>query len=184
MRPGLHAAVAVVLLIGLTGCMGDDDDSGADPSRALLEQQRDDVRSAAVRVIAAVEDELPGTRRPEKGRYQGCQSAGVDTFASFQYRLSVRIDVASAGGGDRASLPQLGTRLEGEGFSFAAASTGSEGQALQGTSASETGIAVTVTDRPQVGDFVLLELSGPCVDVPEEDSDRWLRDSEDEPLPQ
>ncbi|MGA8258497.1 MAG: hypothetical protein WB767_18145 [Nocardioides sp.] len=170
--------------------MGDDaaEDGESDSSRAELEQQRDDVRATAVRVIAAVEDELPGSRRPAQGRYQGCRSAGVDTFASFQYRLSVRIDgpeIAGtpAAGADRASLPQLGTRLAQEGFNFGAASTGSEGQALQGTSARETGIAIKVTDRPQVGDFVLLELSGPCIDVPPDDSDLWLRHSEDEPLP-
>ncbi len=144
-----------------------DDGGGPDASRAQLEQQRDDVRAAAVRVIAAIASELPGRPRREQGRYQGCQSAGIDTFASFQYRLSVRLDGAAPTSAERASLPQLGTRLEQEGFAFAAASTGSEGQSLQGTSASETGIAVSVTDRPQFGDFVLVELSGPCIDVPQ-----------------
>ncbi len=162
-------ALLVAALTGLTGCMGDDEP--AETSRDALEQQRVDVRAVATRTLAAVEEGLTGRRTQAGGRFQGCRSGGIDRFESFQYRYDARVDA-----GATATRPYL-AGLDAE---LGEVTDENGASVLRGT---RDGVEVSVVERPAAGDFVLVQLSGPCLEVSADDSDYWLRrDADNEPL--
>lgn len=161
----------------LAGCTGDDGAMDDDDPRQALEQQRRDARELAVEVLDLVEEALPGRRSRVSGDFRGCESGGLEHFRSFGYRLDARVDAAE--GADRPYATRLRRALEERGLE--ARTVRRPGTTLLRADRGEVG--VLLTERPGAGDFVLVAVSGPCVDVPEEQSGAWLRRTDEEPLP-
>ena len=172
------ALILVTLLVAvLAGCgpEGGDDVDGA-AAKERLERQRAEVREVSSTLIEAVERDLRGHRTQVSGRYRGCESGGLEHFESFRYTLDARIDAGAAA--ERPYARVLSRTLEDRGLD-------PETEQRTGVTllrASTDAVDVLVTERPEAGDFVLVSVGGPCVDVPEEQSDHWLGLDEQEPL--
>lgn len=180
MRPRTWPAalLAACLLLGCSGAgPGEDGGVATEDARRALEQQRRDARALAAEVLVAVERALPGRRNRASTDFRGCESGGLEHFRSFAYRVDARVDAGAGAGRPYAS--RLRTALEELGLEVRA-------ERRPGTTllrAAREDVGVVLTERPGAGDFVLVAVSGPCVDVPEEQSDEWLRRTDDEPLP-
>jgi len=156
--------------------MGDDVDSKE--SRAALEQQRDEVRVAAVDVIDATEAVLRGRRTNPSGRYLSCQSGGIDYVKNVRYSYSARVD-AGLTPPERPFVGWIAPRIDEAGFGVEALPEERGASVLRAT---RDDLTVTVTERASAGDFVLLRIEGPCVDIAKDDSDYWLTYDDNEPL--
>ena len=167
-------ALAAVVLVLAAGC-GDDGGRPVDgeTSRQELTRQRIDVRAAGHDLLAALERRLSGSTRTGSGQYRGCEGAFNDQYGSFQYLAQGRVDT-----GGPVSEADLEAVLEAEGFTAARPSDGPGGQRmLRATKEGITAVLTAVDDQP----YVLLDVSGPCIDVPEDQRDDWL--NADEPSP-
>lgn len=168
----------LLLAAACGGTEGESDPQPDDDSRRALEQQRAAVRSATADVIGRVETALPGTRNNLVGGYRGCESSGVETFGSFRYVYSARVD-AGGGTATRPYVDAVATTLSDADYDVDAPEDEPGRTLLRAT---RGGVSVLVTERVDAGDFLLVSVDGPCVDVPSEDSDYWLTRREDEPL--
>jgi hypothetical protein len=179
----LRRLLLVLLLTGLGACAGTDGDDardsaspGAEPAQTRLERQRSDVRAAARTLLHDAERRLGGRTALSAGAWRGCESAGIEEYKNFRYLGQARVDVP-AGAVDPALTPLRGV-LEDAGFTA--------GEVRRGPGGGRTSLAGTRRDLTAVfsrtgGSAVGLDVYGPCVDVPEEDRDAWLR--RDEPTP-
>jgi hypothetical protein len=179
----LRRLLIALLLTGLGACAAPDGDDPAggvsrtpEPAAARLERQRSDVRAAARTLLHDAERRLGGRTALSTGAWRGCESAGIEEYRNFRYLGQARVDV-TAGAVDPALTPLRGV-LEGAGFTA--------GEVRRGPGGGRTSLAGTRGDLTAVfsragGSVVGLDVYGPCVDVPEEDRDAWLR--RDEPTP-
>ncbi|WP_193609267.1 hypothetical protein [Nocardioides lijunqiniae] len=164
----------------LTGCGAGGDgveDGGADrgvdggaDGGAALERQREDVRSAAAQLVTGAIGVLGGRSSHTGGGFDGCESAGPDEFRTFRYRASGRVDVGP--GAVRPYLDALAPVLTSAGFDEPVARERPGGRSLQ---AERDGVSASFSELPGAGDYVLVNLQGPCVEVPEDERDAWLR---------
>ena len=181
---GLALGVALALLTGPVGCAttqrGDPLD-GADLDRAatLLERQRSDVRAAARAMLRGAERRLVGSTAHSTGAWRGCESAGAEQYRNFRYLAQAGVDVPPGAPGAKAAA--LRRVLEDAGFTAADAgpaghrSAGHRSAGLTGTRGDLTAVLAAR------GAVVGLDVYGPCIDVPEDERDAWLR--RDEPTP-
>lgn len=158
--------LALGVLLSLTACQTGDD---VDPetARTSLEQQRTEVRDLVARLATGVADRIGGAVRPYGGRYTGCTSVFPEGHRDFQYVVRLRIDA-----GPEASTPLLGaveTVLSDAGLEATA------GERVGGRTLGvrEGQVGVTFSELPAQGRYVLLDASGPCVEVPEEQREEW-----------
>jgi hypothetical protein len=173
------ALVAVGVLV-LAGCsqggateVDQDHRTSGHPAHQQLVQQRLDVRDGARALLVALEDHLGGTTSHSSGQYRGCESTFNDQYRSFQYLAQGRVDVPGA-----TSPADLQRTLERAGFSGVEESSGPGGrQSLEGRSGGVRAVLTVYDQQP----YVLVDASGSCVDVPEEQRDEWL--AKDEPSP-
>jgi hypothetical protein len=172
-----------VLLSGLVSCgsgsadgSGDDGDVTSDATAAgrELEQQRTDVRDAATTLLRGAERALAGSVATGTGSWRGCESTFNDQHKNFQYLAQGRVHATSG----RPYLDSLRSMLEDAGFAV-----GDEGDRPGGRtlSASKGQLSATFSEMPDQGDFVLLTVAGPCVDVPEDQRDDWERKADPSP---
>ena len=171
--------VTVVAMAGLGACSGgSSSDEPTNSSAKKLTQQRDDVRKAMAEVTAEIEEALPARRSNPTGKYTGCGPDDGDTFEAYQYQYDVRLDV-SGFADKRPYTDRMRDALLTMGFE-AGRPTRERGFAIvRGT---RDGVTAVFADQPSAGNFVLLRIGGPCVKIPAEDSNYWLRYIDDEPL--
>lgn len=166
--------LTLVLLAGLGACgPSGEDPVDADDANQALEQQRTDVRAAARTLLAGAEEELSGTIRASSGSYRGCESTFPDQFRTFQYLAQARIDTGPGSG--VSTLAKLGPVLEDAGFTVGD---------LRGEPNGFTTLAAEKGDLSASfvhtgGAFIGLDVSGPCVEVPEDQREAWLRKDPD-----
>jgi hypothetical protein len=166
---GLLLVVAVA-----SGCRTGDDVNGgtggdADDATAALEAQRDEVRQAAADLVTGAVAALGGRPSNTTGGFEGCESTFNDEYRTYQYRASGRVDAGP--GAARPYVDVLGPVLTDAGFGEPVAGERPGGQTL----AAERGdLSATFSELPGQGDYVLLTVHGPCVEVPEDDRDDWL----------
>jgi hypothetical protein len=172
----IRSLVTVVLMVGLGACglPGGGHEVDGEAGRAL-ERERTEVREAAGALIAGAEQALSGTTRNSSGGFRGCESAFPEGFRNFQYLAQARIDTGSGSGASR--LEELRPVLEDAGF------------AVEDLREEPNGFTTLVAGRGDLtasfvhtgGPFVGLDVSGPCVDVPEDERETWLRKEEPSP---
>lgn len=165
----------ILLLVALTllaGCDGGGDMDG-DRADRLLEHQRLDVRTSANDLVTALEGGMGGTLTHSSGQFRGCDSAFNDQYKSFHYLAQARVDVTLApsvgaigGAVEEAGLTEAGTRTVPGG-----------GQTVRFSRGDLTGSVTFYPDQT----YVVLDVAGPCVDVPDDQRDDWLQ--KDEPSP-
>ena len=170
-----------VLLMGVVGCGNDggEDDVDTGDATARLEQQREDVRAAARSLLVAAEESLPGATTNSSGSYRGCESAFNDEFKNFRYVAQARIDVDPASDAAAPYVESLQPALEEVGFTVEDLEELPNGFVTLAGAKGELRAGFTHTGA---GAFVGLTVSGPCIDVPEDERDDWLL--KDEPSPE
>ncbi len=146
----------------------------ADASQAL-EQQRTDVRAAARALLLGAEQELSATTRNSSGRFRGCESAFPEEFRNFQYLAQARIDTGPGSGASY--LGRLRPVLEDAGFTVE--DLREEDNGFTTLAAAKDDLSASFVDTG--GPFIGLDVSGPCVEVPEDQREAWLRKEEPDP---
>lgn len=168
----LLAGLLLVAVV-LSGCRTGDDDvaggGGDGDATAALEGQRDEVRQAAAELVTGAVAALGGTSSNTRGGFEGCESTFNDQYRTFQYRANGRVDAGE--GAARPFLDALASVLTGAGFGEPVTGERPGGQTL---SAERGDLSATFSELPGQGDYVLLTVEGPCVEVPEDDRDDWL----------
>lgn len=173
----IRTMLTLVLLAGLGACgdPGNEDQVDAEDASKALEQQRTDVREAAGVLLRAAEQALSGTTRTSSGRYRGCESAFPDEFRNFHYLAQARVDT----GPDSAAsyLARLRPVLEDAGFTVEDLREEPNGFTTLAAAKGDLSASFVHTGGPFVG----LDVSGPCIDVPEDQREAWLRKGEPNP---
>lgn len=164
----------------LSGCgTGDQDVDGdmdgdggvdGDQAAAVLEKQREDVRQAGADLVTGATAALSGRASHTTGGFDGCESTSHDEFRTYRYRASGRVDVGPDAA--RPYLDALGSVLTDAGFGEPVSGERPGGRTL---SAERGDVSAVFSELPGQGDYVLVNLQGPCVEVPEGDRDTWLR---------
>ena len=147
-----------------------------DQARAALERQRTDVRAAAKELLLAAEEELPGTTGASSGSWRGCESGGLEEYRNFRYLAQARVDLA--GGDARRALDQLDAVLTAAGFEVTGVTPGPGARSSLQAARGEVRASFADTGA---GPFVGLTVTGPCIDVPEDQREEWLRRDEPDP---
>ncbi|WP_309647951.1 hypothetical protein [Nocardioides sp.] len=142
---------------------------------AALEQQRDRVRAASASLVTGVADALGGRASQTTGRVEGCESASEDELRTFRYTATGRVDAGP--GASRPHLDALGPVLVAAGFADPTPGSRPGGSTLEGSSGDLT---ATLSELPGQGDYVLLSVEGPCLEVPEADRRDWQRRTDPE----
>jgi hypothetical protein len=178
-RPVLGWLLLLVLAGGLGACgfvAGDDGPVDPDAAHAddELEQQRAAVRDAAAALLRGAERALAGQVATGTGSWRGCESTFNDQHRNFQYLAEGRVDAT----GPRPYLETVRAVLEDAGFVVGHESKRPGGRSL---TASRDAVSATFSELPEQGDYVLLSVSGPCVDVPEDQRDAWERKRDPSP---
>lgn len=177
-RPGLVAVLALGV-IGVAACGPEEDDVDSTDATTRLEQQREDVRAATSDLQRYAADTLSGTVTGSSGQWRGCEAGGLEEYKNFRYLADARIDVSA--GTARPYLGALGDAFERAGFSAGEAGERPGGRTLVATRADVT---ASFSELPEQGDYVLLSVAGPCIDVPEDERHDWLvRDEPDPEIP-
>jgi hypothetical protein len=167
----------VLCAVVLSGCRtGDGMDGGTDggtgggvDATAALEAQREEVRGSAAGLVTGAVTALDGRPSNTAGGFEGCESTFNDQYKTFHYRANGRIDAGPAA--SRPYVEALATVLTDAGFGEPFAGERPGGQTL---SAEKGELSATFSELPGQGDYVLLTVEGPCVEVPEDDRDSWL----------
>jgi hypothetical protein len=173
----LVTALVTTAALALAGCEGKEDDVDPVEATARLERQRDDVRAATAELQQSAAAALSGSVRSSTGQWRGCEAGGLEEYRNFRYQASARIDVGDST--PRPYLDRLGAVLAEAGFGTPEPGERPGGRMLH---AERDGTGATFSELPDQGEYVLLSVSGPCVDVPEDDRDDWL--TRDEPTPE
>ena len=178
-RTSLVAVPALLLTLagGVVACGyggGDDGPVSQDAADRELEQQRTDVRDASAVVLRGAEKALAGQVVTGTGGWRGCESTFNDQHRNFQYLAEGRVDVT----GPRPYLETVRAVLEDAGFVVGHESERPGGRSL---SASKDAVSATFSELPEQGDYVLLSVSGPCIDVPDDERDDWERKRDPSP---
>jgi hypothetical protein len=181
--PGLLGGLAAGLMTGMASCATTGDDATSRPDRAatLLDSQRTDVRAAARTMLKGAEQRLAGTATRGTGGWRGCESAAVEEYRNFRYLAQGRVEVGP--GAPERSLTALREVLEDAGFTAGEVGPGPGGggsTSIVGTQRDLMAV-FSSTGGAAVGPVIGLDVYGPCIDVPEDERDAWLR--RDEPTP-
>lgn len=175
------AAAAVVATggCGLSGSGEGSGDGGGERARVALERQRTESRELARVLLDGAATALPGAVSPTAtgGGWRGCESGFHDEFRSFRYQMSARVDLAPSARVPRPHLAPLRAVLADAGLDATRALRPNGSATLGGE---QGGLAAQFV-HTGAGRFLLLQVVGECVDVPEGDRDHWLR--RDEPAP-
>jgi hypothetical protein len=185
--PALLGVLVAGLVTGTASCAttGDDEPTGPDRAATLLDRQRTDVRAAARAMLQGAERRLGGIAAHGTGGWRGCESAAVEEYRNFSYLAQGRVDVGP--GAPEQSLTALRAVLEDAGFTAGEVGPGPGGgrsMRLVGTDGDLTAVFSSTGRRSSgttVGPVVGLDVYGPCVDVPEDERDDWLRRREPTP---
>jgi hypothetical protein len=162
-------AVWALAALILTACdPGDDVDVDPAESTAALESQRADVRELLGALATGAASALGGRVGTASGHWEGCDSVFPEGHRNFRYRASARIEAGPAA--VRPYLDALAAGLEEAGMADATSGDRPGGRTLGGTRGE---IEVRFSELPAQGDYVLLDASGPCVDVPEDEREEW-----------
>jgi hypothetical protein len=167
----------LVLLAGLGACglgSGEDQVDADDPS-STLEQQRTDVRLVAHELVLAAERRLQGRIRNSSSGFRGCESAFNEQFRNFQYLAQARIDTGPGSGSEH--LEKLRPVLEDAGFTVEELRQEPNGFTTLAADKGDLSASFVHTGGPFVG----LDVSGPCIEVPEDQREKWSRTKEPDP---
>ena len=168
--------LTLVLLAALGACgRGRDDEVDADDASRTLEHQRAEVRLAARDLVIAAEKHLPGTTRNSSSGFRGCESSFPEQFRTFQYLAQARIDTGP--GSATAYLDRLRPVLEDAGFTVEDLREEANGFTTLAAGRGDLSASFVHTGGPFVG----LDVSGRCVEVPEDQREAWLRKEEPNP---
>ncbi len=165
--PALRAVLlALGVLLSLTACQTGDD---VDPetARSSLEEQRTEVRDLVATLARGAAQRLDGRVGPTSGGYLGCSSVFPEGHRDYRYAARVRIDAGSAV--STPLLPAVETVLRTAGLE----ATSGERPGGQTLAATQGQVGVTFSELPAQGRYVLLDASGPCIEVPEEQREEW-----------
>lgn len=167
MRPVL---LAVWVLLTLSACAGDDGDTMDEPAdaTAALESQRAEVRDLVSSLATDAAAALEGRVSAATGHWEGCDSVFPEGHRNFRYRASARIEAGPAAA--RPYLAALGRALGRAGVPEPTPGERPGGRTLGGSSGA---IEVRLSELPDEGRYVLLDVSGPCVDVPQDEREEW-----------
>ena len=173
----IRTVLTLVLLAGLGACgdSGGEDQVDAEDASKALEQQRTDVRAAAGALLRGAERALSGTTHASSGHYRGCESTFSDQFRNFRYLAQARVDTGP--GSAATSLERLRPVLEGAGFTVEDLREEPNGFTTLAAAKGDLSASFVHTGGPFVG----LDVSGPCIDVPEDQREAWLRKEEPNP---
>lgn len=185
--PGLLGGLVAGLVTGMVSCAttGDDEPTGSDHAATLLDRHRTDVRAAARAMLQGAERRLGGTATHGTGAWRGCESSAVEEYRNFRYLAQGRVDVGPDA--PERSLAALRAVLEDAGFTAGEVEPGPGGgrsTRLVGTDGDLTAVFSKTVDSSggaEIGPVIGLDVYGPCVDVPEDEREAWLR--RDEPTP-
>ena len=162
-----RALCLAVVVLALSGCQ---DDAAAGPDAGeRLTQQRDGARDAMAVLMRELGDDLGGTVSDATGNFEGCASDFTDDTTSFRYLARTKVE-AGAGAPDRL-VDAAPAALEAAGFGSVGEGEVPEGTAVTGTDGPLEG---TVTERPGIGAWVIVDVAGECVEVPTDERDDWL----------
>jgi len=163
-----HAVLAGLLLVLALGACGEDGAVTDPDATAALERQRADVRLATSRLLHAARAELAASPREPSGTFRGCESAFDQEFRTFRYLSQARVDLAGAD-----DAVEAGRRLL-EAAGFAAETEPTVGPGARRTLRGEQGDLAAVIADTGAGRFLLVSVSGPCIEVPEGERGDWL----------
>ena len=168
--------LTLVLLAALGACgRGGKDDVDDEEANRTLEHQRTEVRQAARDLVIAAEKHLPGTTRNSSSGFRGCESSFSEEFRTFHYLAQARIDT---GPGSAASyLETLRPVLQDAGFTVEDLREEPNGFTTLAANKGDLSASFVHTGGPFVG----LDVSGRCVEVPEDQREGWLRKEEPDP---
>jgi hypothetical protein len=174
----IRTLLTTVLLVGLSACglTSGEDTVESDDASTALEQQRSDVRAAARALLLGAEKELSATARERSSGFRGCESAFGEQFRSFEYLTQARIDTGP--GTDALLLRKLRPVFEEAGFTVDDLPEEPNGFTTLAAAKGDLAGSFVHTGGPFIG----LDVSGPCVDVPEDEREAWLR--KDGPQPE
>lgn len=165
-----------LVLLTLTACDRGDDVDPAEAT-ATLEAQRADVRDLVAALATDAAAALGGRVALASGHWAGCESVFPEGHRNFRYRATARVEA----GVDtrRPYLDALSQVLDDAGVA-AASGERPGGRTLGGSTGG--GVEARFSELPGQGDYVLLDASGPCVDVPSDERDEWERRSDPTPI--
>lgn len=168
----IRAGLVALVLLGVAACGAEEDGrNGVDDgdAEARLEQQREDVRAATADLQRLGAGLLSGTVTGSSGQWRGCESAWLEEYKNFRYEAHARIDVSPEA--RRPYLDLLGAALDEAGFAGTEPGERPGGRTLRATKGE---VSATFSELPAQGDYVLLAVAGPCIDVPEDERHDWL----------
>ncbi len=166
----------------LGGCGASSDGGGeveGDRAAAALQRQREEVRAATAELLEATAAHLPGVARSASGGWRGCESGGIEEFRSFRYVAQARVDAGPDA--RRPYLHVLRPVLDDLGYSAEEPVRGPGGGSARRLPATRAALTASVSEVPDSGDYVLLTVTGDCVEVPRERRAEWL--TKDDPTP-
>ena len=175
----LSAILPVILILILTATLTACDPGAAvdpDTARSALEQQRTDVRDLVAGLATAAAGRLEGRVSNARGSYRGCTSVFPEGHRDFRYVASARID---AGAG--ATMPLL-TPLESVLRQAGLDPTPGERPGGRTLRARDGELEAAFSELPAQGRYVLLDVSGPCVEVPADQRDEWEGFTDPDPI--
>ncbi len=177
--------VAAGLAPGLAACDEDPDPGrvsespsavSAEDSRAALGSARDAVLAAHDEVTRIVVRRTGGVADPAdvSGRFDGCETSGVDEYASFRYELRSRVDVGSSSVAPP-FLEQLLPDLAESGFAPGEVGPLGSSPTVRTVLAARDDLDASVVENPDLS-VLVLTVSGPCLPTRPEDTDYWLQE--------
>lgn len=165
----MRLLAGLLLVVVAAGGCGTGDDVNSEDAGAALEAQREGVRTAAAELVTGAVDALGGRPSHTVGGFEGCESTFNDEYKTFQYRANGRVDAGPAAA--RPYVDALTSVLTDAGFGEPVAGERPGGQTL---SAEKGELSATFSELPGQGDYVLVTVEGPCVEVPADERDAWL----------
>lgn len=166
-----------LLLATLTTCsfLGGEDRVEAEAAGARLEQQRLEVRDAAAGLLTEGARRLGGRVLASDGRWKGCESAFPERYRNYRYSANGRVGAGAVLPEDAPDL--LRGVLEEAGFTPA---PGADPHRLRATRGDLTTVVAHFGPGHTTG-AVHIEVTGPCVDVAEDEQDDWVKKREPTP---
>ena len=172
----IRMLLALVLLVVLGACgRGGKDEVDSEGSSSTLEHQRTEVRLAARDLVISAEKHLPGTTRNSSSGFRGCESSFSEEFRTFHYLAQARIDTGP--GSALSYFQKLRPVLEDAGFTVEDLREEPNGFTTLAGGKGDLSASFVHTGGPFVG----LDVSGRCVEVPEDQREGWLRKEEPDP---
>lgn len=168
--------VAALVLLA-AGCalpgVGDDADGG-DAEERLLEQ-RDAVASTARTLVEDTREALGGEVLETQGGWEGCTSRFPEGYEDFQYVASVRLQAAP--GTPERVVDDLVNVAEASGYDVGTVAD----DTVRVTDGDVGALLVDIPDLGAEGDVLIQLTAEPCVDVPSDEWQAWMR--RDDPGP-